>query len=144
MFVYKIVCQGILGCDLVGFHIDDYCINFVDCCQRGLGCRVDRVGLLVEHGGRTVRKEFNWWKIPICGYLRLGGRGMGVKLVTESHMDWTVFSSSIASFLGSGRSPSGSRSRGSSSWHTKPRTQTGKTYRSIQTQRFCSFYNLIL
>ena len=36
--------QGILGCDLVGFHIEDYCINFIDCCQRGLGCRVDKVG----------------------------------------------------------------------------------------------------
>jgi hypothetical protein len=47
--------QGILGCDLVGFHIEDYCINFIDCCQRGLGCRVDRSGMLVEHGGRTVR-----------------------------------------------------------------------------------------
>jgi len=52
---HDLILQGILGCDLVGFHIDDYCINFVDCCQRGLGCRVDRVGLLVEHGGRTVR-----------------------------------------------------------------------------------------
>jgi trehalose 6-phosphate synthase/phosphatase len=50
-----VVLQGILGCDLVGFHIEDYCINFIDCCQRGLGCRVDRSGLLVEHGGRTVR-----------------------------------------------------------------------------------------
>jgi trehalose-6-phosphate synthase len=50
-----VVLQGILGCDLVGFHIEDYCINFIDCCHRGLGCRVDRPGLLVEHGGRTVR-----------------------------------------------------------------------------------------
>jgi len=49
------ILQGILSCDLVGFHIEDYCINFIDCCQRGLGCRVDRIGLLVEHGGRTVR-----------------------------------------------------------------------------------------
>ena len=24
----------ILGCDLVGFHTEDYCLNFVDCCQR--------------------------------------------------------------------------------------------------------------
>lgn len=40
---------------MVGFHIEDYCLNFVDCCQRRLGCRVDRKGLLVEHGGRTVR-----------------------------------------------------------------------------------------
>lgn len=40
---------------MVGFHIMDYCLNFVDCCQRNLGCRVDRKNLLVEQGGRTVR-----------------------------------------------------------------------------------------
>ncbi len=40
---------------MVGFHIEDYCLNFVECCQRRLGCRVDRKYLLVEHGGRTVR-----------------------------------------------------------------------------------------
>ncbi|KYM93770.1 Alpha,alpha-trehalose-phosphate synthase [UDP-forming] A [Cyphomyrmex costatus] len=49
------ILQGMLGCDMVGFHIQDYCLNFVDCCQRCLGCRVDRKNLLVEHGGRTVR-----------------------------------------------------------------------------------------
>lgn len=47
--------QGMLGCDMVGFHIRDYCLNFVDCCQRNLGCRIDRKNLLVEHGGRSVR-----------------------------------------------------------------------------------------
>ena len=52
---HDLILQGILGCDLVGFHIEDYCINFIDSCARGLGCRVDRVGKLVEHGGRTVR-----------------------------------------------------------------------------------------
>ncbi|XP_026465717.1 alpha,alpha-trehalose-phosphate synthase [UDP-forming]-like isoform X3 [Ctenocephalides felis] len=49
------ILQGMLGCDMIGFHIQDYCLNFVDCCQRNLGCRVDRKNLLVEHGGRTVR-----------------------------------------------------------------------------------------
>ena len=49
------ILQGILGCDLVGFHIEDYCLNFIDCVQRGLGCRIDRKSLLAEHGGRTVR-----------------------------------------------------------------------------------------
>ena len=44
--------QGMLGCDMVGFHIEDYCINFLDCCQRCLGCRVDRNKMLVEHCGR--------------------------------------------------------------------------------------------
>lgn len=48
------ILQGILGNDMVGFHIEDYCLNFIDCCQRRLGCRVDRKGLMVEHGGRTV------------------------------------------------------------------------------------------
>ncbi|KAF0307904.1 Bifunctional trehalose-6-phosphate synthase/phosphatase [Amphibalanus amphitrite] len=49
------ILQGMLGCDMVGFHIEDYCFNFIDCCQRRLGCRVDRSNMLVEHGGRTVR-----------------------------------------------------------------------------------------
>lgn len=44
-----------MGCDLVGFHVEDYCLNFLDCCQRGLGSRVDRRAMLAEHGGRTVR-----------------------------------------------------------------------------------------
>ncbi|XP_044728251.1 alpha,alpha-trehalose-phosphate synthase [UDP-forming] [Chrysoperla carnea] len=48
------ILQGILGCDLVGFHILDYCLNFIDCCQRNLGCRVDRKNLLVENDGRTI------------------------------------------------------------------------------------------
>ena len=46
--------QGILGSDLVGFQCDDYALNFIDCCERGLGTRVDRKALLVDHdaGGR--------------------------------------------------------------------------------------------
>ncbi|XP_059085685.1 uncharacterized protein LOC131882533 isoform X3 [Tigriopus californicus] len=49
------ILQGILACDLVGFHVEDYCLNFLDSCQRGLGSRVDRKLMLAEHGGRTVR-----------------------------------------------------------------------------------------
>lgn len=48
------ILQGLLGCDLVGFHIEDYCLNFIDCCRRCLGCRVDREKMLIEHCGRTV------------------------------------------------------------------------------------------
>ena len=44
-----------LGCDLIGFHIEGYALNFMDACVRCLGCRVDRQALLAEHGGRTVR-----------------------------------------------------------------------------------------
>jgi len=48
------ILEGILGCDLVGFHIDDYCLNFLDCCQRRLGCRVDRTKFILELDGRTI------------------------------------------------------------------------------------------
>ncbi|XP_076037355.1 uncharacterized protein LOC143022854 [Oratosquilla oratoria] len=46
--------QGILGCDSVGFHVEDYCLNFIDCCQRRLGYRIDREQMLVENNFRCV------------------------------------------------------------------------------------------
>ncbi|XP_063243499.1 uncharacterized protein LOC134542860 isoform X2 [Bacillus rossius redtenbacheri] len=48
------ILQGMLACDMVGFHVEDYCLNFIDCCSRRLGCRVDRSKMLVEIAGRTV------------------------------------------------------------------------------------------
>lgn len=39
---------------MVGFHIESYAQNFIQCCQERLGCRVDRERMLIEHGGRTV------------------------------------------------------------------------------------------
>ena len=42
------------GCDLVGFHINDYCVNFVDCCQRLLGCRIEQTKNIVCHQSRRV------------------------------------------------------------------------------------------
>ena len=53
---HDLILQGVLGCDLVGFQISDYCLNFIDSCGRGLGCRVEREALLVEHGGRKVAR----------------------------------------------------------------------------------------
>lgn len=49
------ILQGLLGNDMVGFHTRDYCLNFIDCCRRSLGLRVDTQRFLVDHGGRTVR-----------------------------------------------------------------------------------------
>ncbi|XP_022207615.2 trehalose-6-phosphate synthase [Nilaparvata lugens] len=48
------VLQSLLESDLIAFNIQAYCLNFVDCCQRCLGCRVDRDKLLVENGSRSV------------------------------------------------------------------------------------------
>lgn len=52
------VIQALLDCDLVGFHVDDYCLNFVDCCRRGLGCKVEpgtKGTYRVNKGGRCIR-----------------------------------------------------------------------------------------
>jgi trehalose 6-phosphate synthase/phosphatase len=48
------VLLGLLACDLVGFHIASYAMNFLDAVERRLGLRVDRAAGLVEHGSRTV------------------------------------------------------------------------------------------
>ena len=45
---------GMLGCDLIGFHVEGYAENFLECCQKRLGLVVDRERKLVQHDGRTV------------------------------------------------------------------------------------------
>jgi trehalose 6-phosphate synthase/phosphatase len=47
--------RGLLACDLIGFHVEGYARNFLDCVERLLGARVDWQRHLVEHGDRTVR-----------------------------------------------------------------------------------------
>ncbi len=46
---------GLLGCQLIGFHVESYAQNFMDCVERGLGARVDRKRRIVEYGNRTAR-----------------------------------------------------------------------------------------
>ena len=45
--------QGLLACDLIGFHVDGYARNFLDCVERVLGARVDRKSRVVEYGDLT-------------------------------------------------------------------------------------------
>jgi trehalose 6-phosphate synthase/phosphatase len=47
--------QGLLGCDLIGFHIEGYAQNFLDCAQRLLGARVDRDAMVVQYGDRVAQ-----------------------------------------------------------------------------------------
>jgi len=65
--------QGILSSDLVGFQCDDYALNFIDCCERGLGTRVDRKKLLVDHdaGGRSVKVRALPLGIPFDSFVEL-------------------------------------------------------------------------
>ena len=46
------VIEGMLGADLVGFHVRTWADNFLDCCER-IGGEVDRSRGLVRHDGRV-------------------------------------------------------------------------------------------
>ncbi|NRA02335.1 MAG: bifunctional alpha,alpha-trehalose-phosphate synthase (UDP-forming)/trehalose-phosphatase [Myxococcales bacterium] len=47
--------QGLLGADLIGFHVAGYARNFLECVDRLLGARVDHEASLIEFGSRTIR-----------------------------------------------------------------------------------------
>jgi trehalose 6-phosphate synthase/phosphatase len=49
------ILQGLLACDLVGFHVRGYVANFLDCAERILGARVSPADMLVEYGDRTTK-----------------------------------------------------------------------------------------
>ncbi|MCA9511776.1 MAG: bifunctional alpha,alpha-trehalose-phosphate synthase (UDP-forming)/trehalose-phosphatase [Myxococcales bacterium] len=49
------VLRGLLACDVIGFHVEGYAANFLDCVERLAGARVDRANLVVHHGDRAVQ-----------------------------------------------------------------------------------------
>ncbi|MDP2968000.1 MAG: trehalose-6-phosphate synthase [Deltaproteobacteria bacterium] len=46
--------HGMLGADLIGFHIQFHCNNFLDTVDRALESRIDREHFAVERGGQTT------------------------------------------------------------------------------------------
>ncbi len=56
------VIEGMLGADLVGFHVPDWANGFLDCCER-IGAKVDRSAASVQHLGR--RSWVRAYPIPI-------------------------------------------------------------------------------
>lgn len=56
------VVQGLLGADLLGFHVASWVANFLDCCEEQ-GAEVDRDAGVVEAGGR--RTWVRAYPIPI-------------------------------------------------------------------------------
>ncbi|MGQ9617568.1 MAG: alpha,alpha-trehalose-phosphate synthase (UDP-forming) [Candidatus Aminicenantia bacterium] len=48
------ILEGLLGNDLLGFHIRYYCLNFLDTVDRFLEARIDREKLAVIKGGRET------------------------------------------------------------------------------------------
>ena len=49
------ILRGLLSADLIGFHVNGYAQNFLDCVERQLGARVDRRTLRIGWGDRTVQ-----------------------------------------------------------------------------------------
>jgi alpha,alpha-trehalose-phosphate synthase [UDP-forming] len=50
---------GMLGNDLMGFHIPDFCNNFLDCAERVLGAEIDRsTSTIIYRGNRTIVEPF--------------------------------------------------------------------------------------
>jgi trehalose 6-phosphate synthase len=58
----KTIIEGMLGADLLGFHVAAWVEGFLECCER-IGARVDRDAGLVEYGGR--RSWVRSYPIPI-------------------------------------------------------------------------------
>jgi len=60
--------EGLLGNDLLGFHLEQYCKNFLECVERVLGVSVDHKAGVVEYEGREVwvrpfpiSIDYDWW-----------------------------------------------------------------------------------
>jgi trehalose 6-phosphate synthase len=46
--------EGLLGNDLLGFHLEQHCKNFLECVEHVLGAGVDHKTGMVEYGGREI------------------------------------------------------------------------------------------
>jgi trehalose 6-phosphate synthase len=53
--IQKDLLAGVLACDLIGFHTDEYKRNFVECCSRGLDAVVSGDGNDIEYQGHKAR-----------------------------------------------------------------------------------------
>ncbi|WP_049972041.1 alpha,alpha-trehalose-phosphate synthase (UDP-forming) [Haladaptatus cibarius] len=54
---YDELLSGLLANDLLGFHLDQYCLNFLDCVSHALDADVDRNRGRIDYDGRTIRVE---------------------------------------------------------------------------------------
>jgi len=49
------ILRGLLSCHVIGFHVQGYVDNFLDCVEKRLGARVDRSQGLIDYGGRVSK-----------------------------------------------------------------------------------------
>jgi len=78
------ILEGVLGCDVIGFHHEDYCFNFMNCCDRGMGFRCDRSNMIVERNdGRFVFIKAMPISIPFKRFKNLARRAKPLKMASE-------------------------------------------------------------
>src|SRR5262245_57624462 len=60
--------EGLLGNDLLGFHLEQHCKNFLECAERVLGAHVDAQAGVVEYAGHAtwvrpfpISIDADWW-----------------------------------------------------------------------------------
>jgi trehalose 6-phosphate synthase len=51
------ILDGLLGNDLLGFHIPAFCDNFLDTCKRGLGAEIDQNKPVITYRNKTTSVE---------------------------------------------------------------------------------------
>lgn len=61
--------RGLLGCDLIGFHVEEYVENFLESARVLLGARVE--GNVIHWEGRRVRVEAHPIGIDTAGFRRM-------------------------------------------------------------------------
>lgn len=79
------ILEGILNCDLVGFHTHDFCQNFMDTCRRLLGCTLSIKDQVVEKiDGDIVKVQCFPISIPFDTFERMASNAPVKQLRTKS------------------------------------------------------------
>jgi trehalose 6-phosphate synthase/phosphatase len=89
--------RGMLGADLVGFHVPAYAEHFLTCAERLLGCEVDRTAGLVRFEGREVSVQAHPIAIDVAHMEQLaaaapardGGRERVRQILGVDRLDYT-------------------------------------------------------
>jgi len=98
MEVYRILpwsrelLQGMLGCDLIGFHVEEYVENFLESARYLLGAEIEDNRVLWE--GREVRVEAHPIGIDVARFEQLSEREdvrrEAERLREEMHAEWLL------------------------------------------------------
>jgi trehalose-6-phosphate synthase/HAMP domain-containing protein len=82
------ILEGMLGCDLIGFHVQNHCNNFLDTANRLLESRVDAEKFsVVRFGKETFIRSF---PISVNGYFNVKTKGVKTKEIDEIRKEFEL------------------------------------------------------